>query len=174
VNIISRPIYNCTHANAVCRLEALLSNGKHKITALTREGSKNVIPEGVSIKKIDYSKPSTIIEALKGQDVLIYTLAVTATNEGEILNQAAADAGVKWILPDEFGTNSNNAEVNKDVPLGVMKTKLCQHIEGLGVSSWIGVASGFWYEYSLSAGAWSYGFDIKDRAVTFLTTAPRD
>ncbi|OKL63870.1 hypothetical protein UA08_00184 [Talaromyces atroroseus] len=148
-------------------VEALLANGKHKITALTREGSKNVIPDGVSIKKIDYANPSTIVEALKGQDVLVYTLAVTATNEAEILQQAAADAGVKWILPNEFGSNSNNPEVNKDVPLGLAKTKLRQHIEGLGVSSWIGIACGFWYEYSLSAGPWSYGFDIKNRAVTF-------
>lgn len=151
----------------ICR--ALLANGKHKITALTREGSKSPIPAGVhSTKKIDYSNLSTIVEALKGQDVLLYTLAVTTTNdEAETLHKAAAEAGVKWVLPNEFGGGEGNPEYNRDIMLGLGKAKLRGHIEELGVSSWIGVATGFWYEYSLSAGPWSFGFDIRNRAVTF-------
>lgn len=40
-------------------------------------------------------------------------------------------------------------------------------IEELGKSAWIGVASGYWYEYSLSVGGWSFGFDVKNKEVTF-------
>lgn len=150
-------------------VEALLANGKHKITALTREGSKNTIPAGVhSIQKIDYSNPSTIVEALKGQDVLLYSLAVKATNEAEVLNKAAADAGVKWVLPNEFGSASKNPQYNQDIMLGVAKEKLRKNIEELGVSSWIGVATGFWYEYSLSMGLPAFGIDIKNRTATFF------
>lgn len=29
------------------------------------------------------------------------------------------------------------------------------------------MASGYWYEYSLSVGGWSFGFDVKNKEVTF-------
>lgn len=148
--------------------EALLQKGHFKITALTREDSTSVIPEGVEIKKVDYNEPSTLVEALKGQDVLIVTLAVTVTDEAEKLNKAAAEAGVPWVLPNEFGSGSNNDAVNQDIQMGNQKLALRKQIEQLGTSSWIGLTSGFWYEYSLSAGSWSYGFDIKNRTVTFF------
>lgn len=145
-----------------------MKSGKHKITVLTREDSKNTIPGGVhNIKKVNYAEPNTLVEALKGQDVLICTLSVRVTDEAEKLSKAAAEAGVKWILPNEFGNSALSDEANRDTIIGIGKAKDRKQIEELGVSSWIGVACGFWYEYSLSAGAWSYGFDIKDRAVTF-------
>lgn len=166
---------NCSHQDTQAGgqvgkyiVEALIANGNHRITALTREVSTNSIPAGVhSIKKIDYAQPSTIVEALKGQDALICTLSVRATNEAEKLSRAAAEAGVKWILPNEFGNSKNNEQIEREIIIGVKKRQDRKLIEGLGVSSWIGVGTGFWYEYSLSAGAWSYGFDIKNRAVTF-------
>jgi hypothetical protein len=148
--------------------EALLQKGHFKLTAITRQGSQSVIPEGVEIKKVDYNKPDTIVEALKGQDVLIVTLAVTVTDEAEKLNKAAAEAGVPWVLPNEFGSGSNNDAVNQDIKMGLQKIAIRKQIEELGKSSWIGLASGFWYEYSLSVGEWSYGFDIKNRSVTFF------
>jgi hypothetical protein len=40
-------------------------------------------------------------------------------------------------------------------------------IEDLGVSNWLVVTSGFWYEYSLAGTQWRYGFDFKERKVTF-------
>lgn len=148
--------------------EALLQKGHFKITALTRQDSTSVIPEGVETKKVDYNEPSTLVEALKGQDVLIVTLAVTVTDEAEKLNKAAAEAGVPWVLPNEFGSGSKNDAVNQDIKMGLQKLALRKQIEQLGTSSWIGLTSGFWYEYSLSAGSWSYGFDIKNRTVTFF------
>jgi hypothetical protein len=40
-------------------------------------------------------------------------------------------------------------------------------IEKLGVSDWLVVTSGFWYEHSLAGTEWRYGFDFKERKVTF-------
>uniref|UniRef100_A0A093V819 Isoflavone reductase like IRL n=1 Tax=Talaromyces marneffei PM1 TaxID=1077442 RepID=A0A093V819_TALMA len=133
-------------------VEALIANGKHKVTALTREGSSNTIPAGVhAIRKIDYAQPSTIADALKGQDALICTLSVRATEEAEKLSRAAAEAGVKWILPNEFGNSKNSEQIDREIIIGVKKGQDRKLIEELGVSSWIGIATGFWYEYSLSA-----------------------
>ena len=62
-------------------VEELLKIGKHKITAITREGSTNKIPEGVQIKKVNYDDQASLVEALKGYDVLVITMAVTAPPE---------------------------------------------------------------------------------------------
>ncbi|CAF0806414.1 unnamed protein product [Adineta steineri] len=87
-------------------VEELLKIGKHKITALTREDSTSKMPPGVDVKKVNYDDPSSLVEALKGQEVLIITMAVTASKEQQTkLIEAAAAANVPWVLPNEFGGN---------------------------------------------------------------------
>ncbi|MCJ1360331.1 MAG: hypothetical protein MMC33_010336 [Icmadophila ericetorum] len=150
-------------------VEYLLKNGKHTITAITREGSTNKIPDGVIAKPVDYSNPSTLVEALKGHDALVITMSVTALPDQQTkLIDAAAEAGIPWILPNEFGGDGNNEEYGKDIMIGAQKRVFRNQIEKLGKSSWIGVACGFWYEYSLGAGPWTYGFDFANKEVTFF------
>jgi hypothetical protein len=147
----------------------MLKYGKHRITAITRNDSANKIPEGVYVKKVDYNDQSSLVEALKGQDALIITMAITAPPDQETkLVEAAAEAGVPWVIPNEFGGNGLNEEVGRDILIGVQKKKNRDHIEELGKSSWIGISCGFWYEYSLAGGPYRYGFDLKNRSVTFF------
>ena len=56
----------------------LLATGKHTVTAISRADSTSKLPEGVKVAKVDYDKPETLVEALKGQDALIITLSVFA------------------------------------------------------------------------------------------------
>lgn len=69
------------------------------MTALTREDSQSTIAEGVNIKKIDYEKPDTIIDALRGQDALVITLSGRSKIQEteEKLVRAAGEAGVQWM-----------------------------------------------------------------------------
>ncbi|CAF3802094.1 unnamed protein product [Adineta steineri] len=85
-------------------VDELLKIGKHKITAITREDSTSKMPPGVEVKKVNYDDPSSLVEALKGQEVLIITMAVTAPKEQQTkLIEAAAAANVPWVLPNEYG-----------------------------------------------------------------------
>ncbi|KAF1848121.1 NAD(P)-binding protein [Cucurbitaria berberidis CBS 394.84] len=144
---------------------ALLGKHRFDITAISRAESKASFPEGIAIAHVDYNKPETIIEALRGQDVLIITLSVFAAGDTQAtLIRAAADAGVPWVLPNEFG--GEDGEAQNDT-MGPAKVKDRGLIEELGVSSWIGVASSFWYEHSLS-GPGLYGFDVTKREVVFF------
>jgi hypothetical protein len=60
------------------------------------------LPQGV-ISKVDYNKPETLVEALRGQDALVTTLSGHAPKETEMqLINAAGEAGVAWILPNEW------------------------------------------------------------------------
>ncbi|KAF2435115.1 putative oxidoreductase CipA [Tothia fuscella] len=143
----------------------LLKAGK-KVSAITREDSTSKVPEGVEIKRIKYEDQSSIVEALKGQEVLIITMSVMAPPEQQRkLIEAAAAANVPWVLPNEFGNDNANVEMRNDVIINSSKTQYRDQIEKLGVSSWIGFACNFWYEYSLGGG--HYGIDIKNRKATF-------
>ena len=149
--------------------EELLKAGKHKITAITRVDSTNTVPAGVDIKRIDYANQASIVEALQGQDALVITMGARAPPEQQTkLIEAAAVANVPWVLPNEWGADISNTGLNKDIPLIGVKARYLEQIEQLGKSSWIAVTCGFWYEYSLSFGPHTYGFDFKNSTVTFF------
>jgi hypothetical protein len=64
---------------------------------------------------------------------------------------AAGAAGVKWILPTEYGTDSANEEITKAVPFNSIKIaprlrleELTQTHEGL---KWIGVITNIWFDF---------------------------
>lgn len=132
------------------------------------------MPDAVHVKKVDYSNQSSIVDALRGQDALIITMGVTAPPEQETkLIEAAAEADVPWVLPNEFGTDGANEQAGNDVFFGPVKRKSRDHIEKLGKSSWIGIVCGFWYEYSLSQSPFTYGFDFKNKTVKFYDDGTR-
>jgi hypothetical protein len=145
-------------------LKSLLSAKRFKITAITRESSSSVLPTdgSITIQKGDYDSPSFLHAALSGQDALVLVLEYKALVQPQIkLIEAAAGAGVKWILPTEYGTDSANQEITKAVPFNSIKIaprlrleELTQTHEGL---KWIGVITNLWFDYvrQLSSHAYS-------------------
>lgn len=79
--------------------EALLKTNKHTVTAIKRVDSQSTLPQGVAVKMADYSKPETLVEALRGQDALVITISGHAPIEEteEKLVRAAGEAGVPWM-----------------------------------------------------------------------------
>ena len=84
------------------------------------------------------------------------------------LIEAAASANVPFVLPNEWGYDIADPDLSKDIPIGEKHAAYRAKIEELGKSAWIGVTCGFWYEFSLSHGSDAYGFDLKERKVTFF------
>ncbi|KAJ2896196.1 hypothetical protein MKZ38_005764 [Zalerion maritima] len=148
---------------------SLLSTGKHTVTALTRSDSPNVPPRGCIMAQISYSEPSTIVSALGGQDCLIITMAPSPSERSSIstLIRSAAEAGVKYVIPNEWGPDTSLPAVVASVPAFQGKAPQRSLVEELGVSSWISITCGFWYEWSLTA-EWRFGFSIPERRVTFF------
>ncbi|RYO98621.1 hypothetical protein DL764_007043 [Monosporascus ibericus] len=156
-------------------VDELLKLGKHEVTAITRVESKAVIPEGVKVAKVDYEDHSSLVAALRGQEVLIITMSVRAPNDAQKkLIDAAADAEVPWILPNDWGLDTANDAVADDIFLGPPSRAIRKHIDDLGKSSWIAVACGFWYEFSLGGSPDRFGFNFAERSVVFFDdgTAP--
>ncbi|KAH6656469.1 CipA protein [Truncatella angustata] len=146
---------------------SLLKTGKHEVTAVTREDSTSKIPAGVRVAKVNYDDPTTLVDALRDQDVLVITLAVTAPQDtqGKLL-QAAAEAGVPFVLPNFWGVDDADENLGSDVLLGLAQRAARKQIEGSGRSAWIGMVTSFWYEISLCA-PWGFGMDYKNRKWTF-------
>jgi nucleoside-diphosphate-sugar epimerase len=119
---------------------ALLAKNHFNVTAITRTESKATFPSGVRVARIDYNSPDTIVKALTGHDALVITLSVFSSGAQEQLIRGAAQAGVPWVLPNEFGMY--NTEEIQNETIGSGKTIARLLIESLGLSSWIGVTSG--------------------------------
>jgi hypothetical protein len=154
-------------------VEALVKGGKHKLTALTRPNSTAKMPSGLhAVKHVDYDDKPSLVEAMKGSDVLIITMAVTAPRDTQIkLIDAAVEAGVPWIMPNEWGgaAQRGNPQLAKDTMMGEGLIAIRDYIKKVGGDKThaVGLACGFWYEFSLAGTEARYGFDFNKKEVTF-------
>ncbi|CAK7215929.1 hypothetical protein SBRCBS47491_002656 [Sporothrix bragantina] len=146
----------------------LLKTGKHTLTALTRADSKNVIPEGVNKAVVDYDDHSSLVKALTGQDFFIITLSVRAPRDlsGKLF-KAAAEAGVKWVMPNAYGPNPYNIKMYDEMGFGPLFRGMVDGMHKLELNPVI-LSCGFWYEFSLAGGLIRYGFDIANRKFTIF------
>ncbi|RAL16163.1 aromatic alcohol reductase [Aspergillus homomorphus CBS 101889] len=147
-------------------VSALLKAGKHTVTALSRKDSSNKLPEGVLVAPVDYNDEATLVAALQGQQFLIITMAPTAPRDTHSkLVQAAAKAGIPYVMPNWYGGDIDNIKLGEDTLLGPMGRANREEIERLGMQ-WITVCCGFWYDYSLAGGDSRFGFDLVKRSLT--------
>ena len=109
-----------------------------------------------------------LVKALKGQQFLIITLSVFTPPDthGKIV-KAAVKAGVPYIMPNVYGFDFQNTKLGEETMYGLTGLEYCKEIEGLG-ASYVAMVCGFWYEWSLALGEQWFGFDIKNRKVTFF------
>ncbi|OBT55486.1 hypothetical protein VE04_05134 [Pseudogymnoascus sp. 24MN13] len=145
---------------------ALLKTGKHTVTALSRDGGGNKLAAGVLVATVDYDDEATIVAALKDQQFFIITVAPTAPRDTHSkLVQAAAKAGVPYVMPNGYGGDIDNIKLGEETMLGPVGKANRDEIEKLGMQ-WITVCCGFWYDYSLGGGESRFGFDFDKRSLT--------
>lgn len=135
---------------------------------MTRTDSKGTVPTGVKAIQVNFDDEDSLISALKGQEFLIITLAVMAPQDlhGKIV-KAAGKAGVPYIMPNAYGWDVQNEQLANEALGGTRRHQLAADITNAG-SSYIIMCCGFWYEWSLALGEPWYGFDIKNKKVTFF------
>ncbi|TQV90423.1 hypothetical protein V2A60_010417 [Cordyceps javanica] len=147
--------------------EALLRTGKHTVTALTRVGSKSALPAGVIKAAVDYADEETLVSALKGQQFLIISMAVSGGAAAEaVVMSAAGKAGVPWVMPTCYGTDIENKKLMEENLTGPGVFANIAAAEGNGLS-WTTMNCSFWYEFSLASRD-CYGIDIANRTATLF------
>jgi uncharacterized protein YbjT (DUF2867 family) len=137
-------------------LQALLDAKQFNITIVTRSDSSTEFPTSpsITVKSADYASQASLASSLRGNEALILMLNFQALGDVQMaLIDAAAEAGVQWILPTEYGADNANSELAAMVPVNAMKTAPRRHVEevagryqGLGLS-WVGVVTNPWFDY---------------------------
>lgn len=139
---------------------------------IPRPESNTPLPSGLhDIKEAAYDDHSALVDALRGRQVLVVIMGVAAPQDTLIkIAGAATKVVVTWIMPADFGSDQDNIQLRQETMLGPDILAVRKQIEdnGAGRTHWIGLTSGFWYEFSLSGTEIRYGFDFKNKQVTFF------
>lgn len=148
--------------------QALLEAG-FTVTALTRSDSKSTFPTGVTALPVDYSSVENLTTALRGQDALISTLASAGVSSQTDLINAAVAAGVKRIIPSEFGSDTSNARA-RALPVFKDKVETAELVERLsaqsgGKTTYTFVLNGAFLDWGVER---SFLVDVKSRKYDFV------
>ena len=88
------------------------------------------------------------------------------------ITAAAGKAGVPYIMPNVYGYPLDKDDIQPDNIYGKMSLGRLHDVVNNGVSSYIALSSGFWYEWSLCL-ADGFGFDVINRKATLLDEGKR-
>lgn len=138
------------------------------VTVLTRESSNSTFPSGVAVKKVNFDNSESLKSALQGQDALVSVIATMAIASQNLLFDAAIAAGVKRIIPSEFGTDTQTVT-------GPMKMMLAGKIAALEYLkektqenpsvTWTGISNSAFFDWSLDYGITGFEADTKTATI---------
>ncbi|GAP84435.1 hypothetical protein SAMD00023353_0702590 [Rosellinia necatrix] len=140
------------------------------VTALTRAGSSATFPAGVTAKAVDYASEGSLTAALAGQDALVSTVATAAVAGQRPLVDAAVAAGVRRIVPSEFGINTRFLLGDRDPIAAILRGKVetLNYIHEKARQnpsfSWTGISTGLFFDWGLEYG--SIGLDKATKTAT--------
>lgn len=174
---MSSPIHRVAIAGATGSLgekvtEELVKAG-FDVTALVRSASSaSKIPSGVKTATIDYSSHESMLKALQGQDALVSTLNAHGDDPQIGLFDAAIEAGVKRLIPSEFGSD-NTSPIPRSFPVYkpkvVLQDRLKEKTAGTKSSytliqnnaflDW-GVSHDFLFVLKTKTGTWPDGGEV--------------
>jgi putative NADH-flavin reductase len=133
-------------------LAQALQNSRFNLTILARTTSTNPVPEGVTVVRADYSSHSSLVDALKGQDVVINASPPAGSTQRALID-AALEAGVKRFLPSEFGSGSLDPRARAIVPMFEAKWEAIQYLrEKESELEWTGVWTGPFFDWGMMMG----------------------
>ena len=99
-------------------INAISSQGKHSIVALTRSPNEQLSKTpNVTIKVVDYANHDNLVSALEGCDTVISTIFSRDDEAGALgasqlnLLSASKEVGVKRFAPSDFGINSDAVNI---------------------------------------------------------------
>ncbi|KAH9931871.1 uncharacterized protein B0H18DRAFT_871768 [Fomitopsis serialis] len=139
-------------------IDALLKTGQYNVAALTRSASKPEVEalrsQGVEIRIGDFAAdpPAKLSEHLKGVDVLLSTVSAEAIIQQKPIFKAAADAGVKRLIPCDFGTpGARGVRDLHDLKLDIREYLQELSAASNGASTYTFIDIGWWMQLAVPA-----------------------
>ena len=119
------------------------------MTAITRESSNSTFPEQqVDVRKADLTSVESVAKALEGQDAVVVATAIPEMGNQYPIIDGALQAGVKRIVPSEYGHNCRPGKIHNDLLARILspKTKTVDYLvekarENPGRFTWTGLAT---------------------------------
>jgi hypothetical protein len=102
------------------------------------------------VYRTDYNSPSSLAEALNGQDAVVSTIATAASAQQKNIIDAAVQAGVKRFIPSEYGINTTNLQGGpaKILSSKVQMQELLKKASSENAEfSWTGVSTGLFFDF---------------------------
>ncbi|KAJ6009397.1 NAD(P)-binding protein [Penicillium canescens] len=151
-------------------LKALIASGKD-VTVFSRSSSAAVFPEGARVLRGDYEDQTFLQDGLIGIDALVLCVGTLIPATQIPIIDAAISAGVKWIIPSEFGTDSGNSEYAAEVPIIPPKVAVQEYLNEQVAKTqsqfmWTGVINGLILDWSLPRGV--LGIDTSRKKAVLL------
>jgi saccharopine dehydrogenase-like NADP-dependent oxidoreductase len=135
-------------------LKALLTENSFNVTILTRASSSATFPAGIPVREVsDAFAVEELTEIFKGQDAVVVALATTSATLDDVafrIIDAAVAAGVKRLIPSEFGSNNLDPRARSLVPINDLKGNMLEYLikrskESNGALTWTSISCGSWY-----------------------------
>lgn len=131
-------------------MQALL-DAKFTVTIVTRPESKAVFPNGVQIRKTDYTSDKSLVEAFEGQDAVVSVIGGAGIALQQSFVDAAVKAGVKRFIPSEFGVNTRSLPDTGIAKLLAGKVDTVNHLQKVAAAnpgfSWTGLSTGLFFDW---------------------------
>jgi uncharacterized protein YbjT (DUF2867 family) len=87
------------------------------VSILARHSSTSTFPAHLKVQRIGDDYPEAeLLEAFKGQDAVISTMAAVGVVQQKVIIDAAIKAGVKRFVPSEFGIDTRNEKAMAILP----------------------------------------------------------
>lgn len=140
-------------------LKALIVSGKD-VTVFSRSSSAAVSPEGARVLRGDYGDQTFFRDGLKGIDALVLCVGTLIPATQVPFIDAAILAGVKWIIPSEFGTDSGNPEYAAEVPIIPPKVAVQEYLNEQVAKTqskfmWTGIINGLILDWVSFQAPWN-------------------
>lgn len=143
-------------------LKALLDVESFQVSAIVRVSSKSTYPSSVTTVKVDDDLPyAQLVKVLTGQDALVISFSGNLKDDSIKLANAAFEAGVKHIIPADYGScDSSDPKSLELIPLYTNKKDVRDHLIKLASKtrddgsslSWTSFVTGHFFDHGLTCG----------------------
>ncbi|GAM89094.1 hypothetical protein ANO11243_071290 [Dothideomycetidae sp. 11243] len=145
-------------------VEHLLAKG-FTVSGLARDSSQATLPPGVTHIKTDYSLES-LKAAFKGQDAVVSTVSAGGFEFQNTIIDAAIAAGVKILLPSEYGTDTSQPRAPELLPLLKVKVETMDYLKSKQDQvAWAAIIVGSLFDWGLDIPSFG-GLDVPARTAT--------
>lgn len=131
-------------------LNAIDKDSHFTVSVLSRTGSSSTFPDHIKVHRIDGSYPEDeLLAALKGQDAVVLLLPPSDVQNQKSIIDAAIKAGVKRVIPGEFGSDTSNQKIIDQVPIFKGKQEVTQYLQSKEETglSWTGIINGAFFDW---------------------------